>query len=66
FNLDLLRGFDYVGPGVWLRSEALQDVGAFAEAPGADGYDALLRVHDRYGAAVIGHISDMLLHLPAA
>ncbi|OQS45238.1 hypothetical protein B0T49_18905 [Chromobacterium violaceum] len=65
FNLDLLRGFDYVGHGAWFRSEALQGAGAFADAPGADGYDALLRVHDQYGAAAIGHIADMLLHLPA-
>ncbi|NHQ84003.1 hypothetical protein HA051_20790 [Chromobacterium vaccinii] len=66
FNLDLLRGFDYVGHSVWFRSGALQDAGAFAESPGADGYDALLRVQDRHGAAAIGHIADMLLHVPAA
>ncbi|WP_225547800.1 glycosyltransferase [Chromobacterium violaceum] len=65
FNLDLLRGSDYVGDGAWFRAEALQEVGAFAEAPDADSYDALLRIHDRYGAMVIGHIPDMLLHAPS-
>jgi hypothetical protein len=66
FNLDLLRGYNYVGQSVWFRREALQQTGAFAEAAAADVLDALLRVHDRYGAAVISHIADVLEHAPAA
>ncbi|WP_047237695.1 hypothetical protein [Chromobacterium subtsugae] len=66
FNLDLQRGADYISPSVWFRREALQETGAFAEAPAADGCDALWRLHDAYGGRVIGHIADMLVHLPAA
>ncbi|WP_434632940.1 hypothetical protein [Chromobacterium sp. CV08] len=64
FNLDLLRGADYIGPAVWFKRDALQEAGAFAEAPGADRYDAVWRLHDAYGAGVIGHIADVLAHLP--
>ena len=65
FNLDLQRGADYISGNVWFRREALQETGAFAEAPAADSYDAVWRLHDAYGGRVIGHIADMLVRLPA-
>ncbi|MGC0154886.1 hypothetical protein ACPRNU_20705 [Chromobacterium vaccinii] len=65
FNLDHLRGADYIGPAIWFKRDALQETGAFAEAPGADGYDAVWRLHDAYGAGVVGHVADVLAHLPA-
>ncbi|UTH76708.1 hypothetical protein [Chromobacterium sp. IIBBL 290-4] len=63
FNLDWLRGSDYIGRSAWFRRDALQEAGAFSGA-GADGFDALLRIHDRCGAGAVGHIADILLHLP--
>ncbi|MGD1824085.1 Glycosyl transferase family 2 [Chromobacterium violaceum] len=64
FNLDLLRGYNYVGQSAWFRRESLQQVGAFAAAAGADVLDALLRIHDQYGAMAIGHVADVLEHAP--
>ncbi|POA99849.1 hypothetical protein C2134_04570 [Chromobacterium sinusclupearum] len=64
FNLDWLRGSDYIGPSAWFRRDALLEVGAFSGSAGADGFDAVLRIHDRCGAGAIGHIDDVLLHLP--
>lgn len=62
FNLDYLRGTDYIGAAAWFRREAVQASGGLAQCPGADGYDALLRIRDNGGA--IGHIAEPLLHLP--
>ncbi|MEO2218733.1 hypothetical protein ABGV49_16855 [Chromobacterium vaccinii] len=64
FNLDLLRGYNYVGQSVWFRRESLLQIGAFSAAAGADVLDALLRIHDRYGATAIGHVADVLEHAP--
>lgn len=64
FNLDYLRAMDYVGPALWFKHEALQEIGGFHPYPGAWQYEALWRLHDRCGADAIGHLPEPLLHLP--
>lgn len=64
FNLDLLRSMDYIGP-YFFRVQALRESGGYTAGTAA-GYDAMLRLLDHCGAHAIGHISDVLLHLPAA
>lgn len=63
FNLDLLRSMDYVGPFL-VRADALLEAGGYSALEGAETYDLLLRVLDRFGEASIGHVADVLLHLP--
>lgn len=63
FNLDLLRSMDYVGPFL-VRGDALLEAGGYSGLEGAESYDLLLRVLDRFGEASIGHVADVLLHLP--
>jgi GT2 family glycosyltransferase/SAM-dependent methyltransferase/glycosyltransferase involved in cell wall biosynthesis len=63
FNLDLLRSMDYIGP-CFFHAQALRESGGYA-AGRAAGYDATLRLLDHCGAGAIGHVSDMLIHLPA-
>ncbi|WP_323848008.1 glycosyltransferase [Nitrogeniibacter mangrovi] len=65
FNLDLLRGTDYIGP-LWTRTEAWQRAGGFSAQAGTRFYDLTLRVLDTVGAAAIGHIADPLLSLPVS
>lgn len=64
FNLDYFRSMDYVGSAVWFRAQALKELGGFNVCPGAWQYDALWRMHDRRGAAAIGHIAEPLTRLP--
>lgn len=66
FNLDMLRSTDYIGP-VFVRRGALESAGSKAFLmPGAETYDLVLRILDAHGEAAIGHITDVLLHLPEA
>ncbi len=62
FNLDLLRSMDYIGP-CFFHTQALQESGSYATG-GAETFDAALRLLDHCGAGAIGHLSDMLIHLP--
>jgi hypothetical protein len=64
FNLDHLLGTDYIGMAVWFKREALQSCGGLAGCPGADLYDAVLRIRDAHGGGTIGHIAAPLIHLP--
>ncbi|MEN3031556.1 glycosyltransferase [Chromobacterium amazonense] len=66
FNLDYLRCTDYISHAICFKSTALQATEAYSNSPGADNYDAILRIHDRFGGAAIGHISEPLVHLPSA
>ncbi|MDP1680916.1 MAG: glycosyltransferase, partial [Burkholderiales bacterium] len=65
FNLDLLRSTDYIGPCL-LRADALSETGGYSCLAQVETYDMALRVLDQYGEQAIGHISDVLLHLPIA
>lgn len=64
FNLDYFLSVDYVGQAVWFNRDALLTVNGFAEHPGADCYDAILRIYDHYGSFSIGHIANVLVHFP--
>lgn len=65
FNLDFLRSTDYIGPSL-VRADALREAGGYSALPGAEGYDMILRVLDHQGEKAIGHIADVLLHLPSS
>jgi len=66
FNLDMLRSTDYIGPA-FVRRSALALAGATAFlVRGAETHDLALRILDAHGEAAIGHIADVLLHLPEA
>jgi len=64
FNLDLLRSTDYIGP-CFFRADALGESGGYSCLAQVETYDMALRVLDQYGEQAIGHISDVLLHLPS-
>jgi GT2 family glycosyltransferase len=64
FNLDMLRSTDYIGPA-FVRRSALASAGGKAFLiSGAETHDLALRILDAHGEASIGHVADVLLHLP--
>jgi GT2 family glycosyltransferase len=63
FNLDLLRSFPYTGFPVYERA-ALTAAGAIAGCDRTSLYDAVFRVLEHHGEKSIGHIADVLMHLP--
>ncbi|MEO1765706.1 glycosyltransferase [Thiobacter aerophilum] len=63
FNLDLLRSMDYIGPFT-VRADTVLEAGGYSTLEGAETYDLALRVLDRVGEEAIGHIADVLVHLP--
>jgi len=65
FNLDLLRSTDYIGPCLF-RADALAKAGGYSVLEGAETYDMALRMLDAHGERAIGHIADVLVHLPDA
>lgn len=65
FNLDLLRSQDYIGPVICRRS-LFEAVGGFDKVPGHENLSLALKIYERVGANGIGHISEMLMHLPAS
>ncbi|WP_374244316.1 glycosyltransferase [Zoogloea sp.] len=66
FNLDLLRAQAYFGSFVVVAKDAFLAAGRYGSHAGAENYDLALRVLDRAGEAAIGHIDQMLAHLPRA
>jgi len=66
FNLDMLRSTDYIGPAFVSRSALASAGGGAFLMPGAESHDLALRILDAHGEASIGHITDVLLHLPEA
>ncbi len=65
FNLDMLRSMPYPGY-CFIRCDMLADVGGYSHLPGAENYDLSLKVLDQGGETAIGHIADVLLHIPPA
>lgn len=63
FNLDLLRSQDYIGPVICRRS-LFEAIGGFDKVPGHENLSLALKIYERVGAEGIGHISEMLMHLP--
>ncbi len=66
FNLDLLRAKPYMGEFLLVHGATLAAVGGFSALDGAHYYDLALKVLDRCGEQVIGHISDVLYHAACA
>lgn len=64
FNLDLLRSCDYLGELLAIRRTSFQEVGGLAVSNAAMLYDLALRVLDRFGETALGHIDDVLYHVP--
>ena len=62
FNLDLLRGSDYVGNACLFRSEAVRRAGGAGDKDRARVFDLLLRLFDHSGRHVIGHLAEMRFH----
>lgn len=63
FNLEYLRAFDYVGPAVFFRAEAVGQVGGVEPYQDHEPYELLLRIWERLGSAAIGHVPEPLLSL---
>ena len=64
FNLDLLRAQAYFGCLVFVEKQSFLAAGRYGQHSGAENYDLSLRTLDHAGEAAIGHISQMLAHLP--
>lgn len=65
-NLDLLRSQAYFGCCVFVAKSAFLAAGRYGSFSGAENYDLSLRIIDHYGPSVIGHVDQMLAHLPRA
>jgi CDP-glycerol glycerophosphotransferase (TagB/SpsB family)/GT2 family glycosyltransferase/glycosyltransferase involved in cell wall biosynthesis len=65
FNLDLLRSTDYIGPIICKRS-LFESIKGFDKVPGHENLSLGLKIYERVGANGIGHISDLLMHLPVS
>jgi len=63
-NVDLLRSMAYFGSLVLVEKQAFLESGRFGSCAGAESYDLTLRLLDHHGPAAIGHVSQMLAHLP--
>lgn len=66
FNLDLLRSMPYFGALYVVERGALMACGGYGDLSGAQNYDLSLRILDQFGESAIGHIADVLCHVPAA
>jgi O-antigen biosynthesis protein len=64
FNLDLLRAQAYFGSFVVVEKQAFLAAGRYGDKTGAENYDLSLRILDQHGEGPIGHIDQMLAHLP--
>ncbi len=65
FNLELLRSTDYIG-NLFVERNSLLSVGGYARIAGAECLDMALNVADTAGEKTMGHIPDVLVHIPAA
>lgn len=65
FNLELLRSADYIG-SLFVERNALLAAGGYARNAEAEYLDVALRIADAQGDPAVGHIPDVLLHVPAA
>ena len=63
-NLDLLRSMPYFGEFCLIRGDAWRELDGVRAFPGSENFDLSLRVLDAYGEQAIGHIPDVLVHMP--
>ncbi|MFQ5542950.1 MAG: glycosyltransferase [Nitrospiria bacterium] len=66
FNLDMLRSMPYFGGFCLVRRHELEQFGGYDALPGAENYDLAFKILDHYNEGVIGHIADVLYHLPSS
>lgn len=66
FNLDLLRSMPYFGEACAFRRSAVEAIGGFDALPSGENYQSALKILDQFGESAIGHISDVLVHMPQA
>lgn len=64
FNLDFARSMPYFGPLVAVRAAAARQCDP--QPFDGEGYDLALQILDRCGEQAIGHVADVLCHLPEA
>ena len=64
FNLDLLRSMPYVGHFCLVRHSAFASLSAITLAPDAEVYALALACVDYFGDAAIGHVPEVLAHVP--
>jgi GT2 family glycosyltransferase/glycosyltransferase involved in cell wall biosynthesis len=62
-NPDLLRSTDYIG-SFFVAKEAFIAAGGYSRHTGGEKYDIALRILDACGESSIGHIPDVLYHVP--
>ncbi|PTB82512.1 hypothetical protein C9933_01780, partial [Methylophaga nitratireducenticrescens] len=63
FNLDMLRSKDYAGL-VLCESNLFRSLGGFDMLPAHENYGLTFTAFELLGSSAIGHISDVLIHLP--
>ncbi len=63
FNLDLLRSQDYIGP-ILCKTTLFEALGGFDKVPGHENMSLAFKIYERVGADGVGHIADVLMHLP--
>lgn len=66
FNLDLLRSKAFIGKAALIQRETLQGIGGFSAWPDLEVHEAALKVFEKQGEKAIGHIADVLWHIPQA
>lgn len=64
FNLDLLRSMPYMG-NFLLKKEMYFEAGGYSRIGSAEAYDLCLRAVECSGESAVGHITDVLFHMPA-
>jgi len=64
FDPDLLRSTPYIGSVCLIESAALNTIGGLSEEYVADSYDLALKILDVFGAKAIGHLPEVLVHVP--
>lgn len=63
FNLDLLRSYPYTGRVVFVRCQALQELGGLdAESRELAAQDLQFRCAEAFGLGSVGHIAEVLYH----
>ncbi len=65
FNLELLRSTGYFG-NFFVEKRTLLSAGGYSGIAGAECLDMALNVADAAGENALGHIPDVLVHIPAA
>lgn len=61
-NIDLLRSTPYLGGLCFIDRETLACIGGYSRLIDADFYDFALKVWEKFGDTVFGHIPDILVH----